>query len=73
MVDEPVQIHISVDRKLHTRTLHAMPWGMRSELFRTILNLIVSLIEEHGPIIIGAILAGQVKLAWDEEKGRKKI
>ena len=39
-----------------------IPWGTKNELFRAIIEDVISLLEEHGPIIIAAILTKRLKV-----------
>jgi len=39
-----------------------IPWGAKNELFRAIIEDVISLLEEHGAIIIAAILTKRLKV-----------
>lgn len=38
-----------------------IPWGMCSELFRCIIDDVIALCEEHGPIVVSAMIAKKVR------------
>ena len=70
MSDNPnkAHIHIEVDRDLHTRALPCIPWGLRSEMFRKVLEMIVEAIEKHGSVMVGLIANGQMRLVMRDDK-----
>jgi hypothetical protein len=39
-----------------------IPWGAKNELFRTIIEDVITLLEKHGPIIIAAILTRRLTI-----------
>lgn len=61
--------------------LQRLPWGTRTKLMRILLEKIVESVEEHGEIMIGAIMSGEFTLSyvpavsvpgWDSPSGRRK-
>lgn len=39
-----------------------IPWGAKNELFRVIIDDVIAILEEHGAIMIAAILTKQLKV-----------
>jgi len=56
------KINVRVPRELHAELLNRVPWGLRRHLVEAVLRLILDAIRQEGPIITGAILAGDFKL-----------
>ncbi len=59
-------LHVVISNDLHQRAIMSIPFGVRSELYRRVLEMVVSSIEDGGPAALGAILTGAIKLALDE-------
>ena len=68
---DSAHIHVQVDRSLHTRALKLIPWGLRSEMFRKVLEVILDAIERHGQVMIGALISGRIRIVYEEEKDVK--
>lgn len=49
-----------------------MPWGMRSQIIRAILDKALDVAEEHGTLAFGAILDGQYEITLKKEKKNAK-
>lgn len=65
-----VKVNVALDRHIHQSLTENVPWGMRNMLVGTVLNLILDSIKAagpSGPIVLGAIVAGQYKLVRDED------
>ena len=45
--------------------LKRMPWGTRTTLIRILLEKIADAIEEHGEIMIGAIMSGEFTIRYE--------
>ncbi len=65
--DDKAHIHFHVDRSLHSRALRCIPWGTRTEMFCRVLEMIIEAIENHGVVMVGAVISGQMKLIYVEE------
>lgn len=57
---------VEVDRDLNRRLDEVIPWGLKSEVFRRLVILLVESIERDGKIVLGAVLAGDVRLQIKE-------
>lgn len=55
------RINFDVDPALFER-LKRLPWGFRTTLIRVLLEKVANSIEQHGEIMIGAILSGEFEL-----------
>lgn len=64
MTEAPPRVrwNFEVDRELNKRLDDCIPFGYKAQLFRATVELIVSALEKHGLIILGAILSGEVEL-----------
>lgn len=60
------KINLRVSRDLHTELLATVPWGLRRHLVEALLRLVLQAIRKEGPIMVGALLAGEFKLVRDE-------
>lgn len=62
---KPLQVRVSVDisRDLHSR-LSKLPYGMRSEIMRRLLEMVADAIEKRGAIMVGAIMSGDFELDY---------
>lgn len=54
-------IRLLIDDELASR-LHLIPWGIRSEVIRKLLDMALTLTEKHGTMAIGAILDGAIDI-----------
>ena len=55
------RISIPVDRSLQVRVQNTLPWGTTSKIMHKLLISVLDLIDEHGEIVIGAIMTGKLK------------
>lgn len=59
---------VEVDDDFHEKVCEVLPWGVKSAVFRTILEMVIAGIEREGPVFTGALLSGQIKLATKLEE-----
>ena len=56
-------INVKVPSDLHDEFVRLVPRGLRLVLMKSILTLILDAINKDGEIVLGAIMAGEYKLA----------
>lgn len=54
-------IRVLIDQDLSER-LNIIPWGIRSEIIRKLLDMALTLTEKHGTMALGAILDGSIDI-----------
>jgi len=59
-----LSIELDEDRYLRMRQL--FPWGSKAPFFKHVIDIVCDAIEEHGPVVLGAIFNGNVKLTFKE-------
>lgn len=59
---EKSRLNIEIDAQLHDRVRNALPWGLRAATLRTIIEMLVILIERHGLGVVELLLDGQLTL-----------
>lgn len=65
-IDErKVRMNFEVPETLFKRTQEALPWGVRANVIRAILEIIVRSVERDGQMILGAIMSGECRLVYD--------
>lgn len=60
--EETKRITVEIPATTHRRLLKSVTWGLRRHLINAILEMILRAIDERGPLVIGAILAGEFSL-----------
>lgn len=50
------RLSVEIDQELHLRLMRLIPWGVKSTLFSVLAEEVADLIEEHGMMIVAAIL-----------------
>ena len=56
-------INVKVPSDLHDEFVRLVPRGLRLVLMKSILTLILDAVNKDGEIVLGAIMAGEYKLA----------
>lgn len=80
--EENVRCNFAVPAPLFKR-IKKLPWGVRANLIRIILEKLCDSIDAHGEVMIGAVLSGEYALVYQpkdsvqsldssSKKGRKK-
>jgi len=59
-------MRLNVRQDLRDRLNKAVPGGLRGALISSTLELVVCSIEKNGPIVLGAIIAGKMRIEYDE-------
>lgn len=60
------RIAFEVPRELNNRLDGLVPWGLKAQLMRVILEMVLTALEQHGPAALGLILAGKMRLSMRE-------
>lgn len=60
------RVSIAIDDDLFDR-IDAIPWGMKSSLIRSILEMIADGMDRSGSIFLGAVLNGEMVLRLRKE------
>lgn len=66
------RLSIDLGEERFKKLQELMPWGVRNQLFRIIVDELIKMLEDHGPMVVGAILSEKVKLT-DILKGDKNV
>ena len=68
-----VNVSFDVDRAFHARLSKAIPWGIKGELMRRLLSMVVEVVEKHGEAAIGVLLSGEFEIVpkYGAKKGKK--
>ena len=59
---DSMQMTVRIDSDLHARMEKCVPHGFRRHVVGSVLATVVEAIERDGPIMIGALMAGEYKL-----------
>lgn len=62
------RVNFEVDRETFNLINEYLPWGLKARVYRKLSELIVEAVKEHGPIFLGALLAGKIVLAPLEDE-----
>jgi hypothetical protein len=57
-VEDTIRVSFNLPKELHTRVTDLIPWGVKSNFFRKIVEIACNRIDEGGYVVIGAILKG---------------
>ena len=68
MTEKTVRTTLHLTKDIIERSERLMPWGMRSQIIRAILDKALDVAEEHGTLAFGAILDGQYEITLKKEK-----
>ena len=55
------RLSIELTEKQHSDLQRLIPWGVKNQLFSTIVDQLIPLLEEHGTHIISLILENKLK------------
>jgi len=56
------RLSIEITEEQHLALGRLIPWGAKNELFRVIIDDVITLLEKHGAIIIAAILTRRLNV-----------
>ncbi|OQB10002.1 MAG: hypothetical protein BWY21_00566 [Parcubacteria group bacterium ADurb.Bin216] len=54
------RLSVEITDTEQVRMRNLLPWGISSKLMRILLLQTLDLVEQHGPIVLGAILSGKL-------------
>ena len=54
------KITVSVTDEEQKRMQSLIPWGIQAAIIRLLINRVLDLIEEHGDVVLGALLFGKL-------------
>jgi hypothetical protein len=63
---EGSRINFNIEPELYDRLERCLPRGIRSHVFRALLEMVIYATEKHGQVIIGAILGKHIRLYMPE-------
>lgn len=55
------RLSIEITPEQYKRLNKLIPWGQQRAVYSALTDELISILEKHGPLAIGAILAGKVK------------
>lgn len=67
MIEKPRRLHVIVEEELQKEWNATIAWGLRQHLIIAIMKMICAAVHRDGNMLIGAILAGKVKLVIDND------
>ncbi len=56
------RLSIEITEEQHLKLWKLLPWGIKGQLFRAIIDDVIKMLETHGEEFIAAILARRIKL-----------
>ena len=69
-MSDNIRFSININPALRNR-LNKLPWGIRGEMAKSMLDLLCDLHEKHGNDILGAVLSKEIILTRRVTKGDK--
>ena len=61
MSDYRPRLSIELSEDQHNSLQRLVPWGVKNQLFSTIVDQLIPLLEKHGTTVIGLILDNKLK------------
>ena len=55
------RLSIEITEEQNRKLKQLIPWGVKNQLFQLIVDDVIEMIEEHGEIIVAAMLARKLK------------
>ena len=68
-IDKRLSIKISEAEQIRMRNL--IPWGMISHILRILLMQVLDLVEQHGDVVLGALISGKLTVLDLLKRGGK--
>ena len=56
------RLSVELATELYDRVASTLPWGVKSAIFRQLLEMVIEGVEEKGHEFVGALLSGHLKL-----------
>lgn len=67
-MNNDVRVNFEVDRDLHAKIARTFPYGMRGPVLRALVTAIADAVEEHGQMILGAVMSGDYKIVYERRR-----
>jgi len=67
----PPRLSIQISEEQNQALWRLIPWGVKNELFRVIVDDLIDLLEDHGEQVLVAILAKKLRLKDYSQIGGK--
>lgn len=61
------RLSIEIGEEEFEKLQKLIPWGVKNQLFKIIIDDLISALEKSGPMVLGAVLSGKVRLIYTEE------
>lgn len=71
--ERKVRMNFEVPETLFKRAQACLPWGMRANTVRVLLEVVVRAVETEGTMILGALLSGDYKIVYDPQTSVQKL
>lgn len=76
-VDYKPRLNVDISEEQDTKLRKLIPWGLKHQLFSVIVDELIQILEEHGEMAIGAILAKRISVleiirAKEKRRGKPK-
>lgn len=69
MIDRRPRLSIDISEEQDAKLRELVPWGLKKQLFSKVIDELIELLEEHGEMAIGALLAGKIRFLDIMKKG----
>ena len=56
------RLSIEITEEQHLKLMRLLPWGIKGQLFREIIDDVIAMLETHGEQFIAAIITRRIKL-----------
>ena len=66
------KITVAVTDEEQKRMQSLIPWGIQAAIIRLLINRVLDLIEEHGDVVLGALLSGKLTLLDLLKRGKSE-
>lgn len=60
MAEEKKRLSIEISAEEQARFQRLIPWSLMGRIMRILIKQVLDLVEEHGDIVLGALLTGQI-------------
>ena len=66
------KITVAVTDEEQKRMQSLIPWGIQAAIIRLLINRVLDLIEEHGDVVLGALLSGKLTVLDLLKRGKSE-
>lgn len=76
-VDYKPRLNVDITEEQDSKLRKLIPWGIKHQLFSVIIDELIAILEEHGEMAIGAVLAKRISVldiirSKERRKGKTK-